>query len=97
MDIIIGSTESIGSQNVGGMEPGGRTIEAKALSSRPARKRLCRPPRGQPERRTSGSGNDPNGAGVLTLLIPEGYKIPRDIASGKYKIVLRLSPLARRS
>jgi hypothetical protein len=35
---------------------------------------------------------DPAGGRVMVLLVPEGYTVPTDIASGNYRIFLRFVP-----
>jgi hypothetical protein len=89
MNIVIGDVPRVGSagQYRSDMEPA--LLEARLLDIRKHRKQLGDPAVGQTERREGGDGSDSPSGQVLTLLIPEGYKIPRGVESGQYRIFLR--------
>jgi hypothetical protein len=89
MRIVIGDTPRVGAagQYRSDLEPA--MLEAKLLDIRKPRKRSGDPPVGQAERRGSGDPADPASGQVLTLLIPEGHRIPRGVESGNYRIYLR--------
>jgi hypothetical protein len=92
MDIVIGPTSSIGTPGRQGVTNSGEAVEAKVLSVRPPRQRRGPPPVGEDERRNGKSSEDPTSGRVMVLLIPEGYKVPRDIESGNYRIFVRFVP-----
>ena len=91
MEIVIGATPRIG-------QPGKKTegrgayVEAKVLNIRPPRRRREGPEAGRPDRRNRGAGHDPATGRVMVLMIPEGHSVPRDIASGNYRVFLRFAP-----
>jgi hypothetical protein len=90
MEIVIGRAQPVGppaSQKA----VSGEFIEAKMLNLRPPRRRKTGTPPGQTERRNQNSTNDPVGGRVMTLLIPNGFAIPKDIESGNYRIFLRFA------
>ncbi|MEN6485991.1 MAG: hypothetical protein ABFD98_14030 [Syntrophobacteraceae bacterium] len=91
MHIIIGSTGSVDAAGKRTEGPAGTTVEARILQSRPSRRRRGQPPEGQNERRSGGSGQDPEGGMVLLLMIPEGHKLPKDLSSGSYRVFLRFT------
>jgi len=88
MEIIIGATPRVGAPPKQTPKAGGSYVEAKVLNVRPPRRRQERAP-GQGDRRTDKNAVDPVGGQVMTLMIPEGYTIPRDIQTGSYRIFLR--------
>lgn len=65
-------------------------IEAKVLHLREPRRR-----RGSSEnveeRSPDSTATDPPGARVMVLLVPDGYRLPEDMASGNYRVFLRLA------
>lgn len=74
MDIVIGESARIGPSDQ--YRPGGDepfSVEARLLEIR--------------DRRESGDSGRPSR--VITLLVPEGQKIPRGLESGDYRIYLR--------
>lgn len=89
MEIIIGGIRSLDASGKAPLAANNSSIEARVLDIRAPRKRDGRPPQGQNERRTAKSPSDPANARIMTILIPEGQKIPKDIASGNYKLFLR--------
>jgi hypothetical protein len=92
MDIIIGATPSVGLPGRKGTDNSAGAVEAKVLSIRAPRQRRGKPPVGEDERRAARSYEDPANGRVMVLLVPEGYKVPRDIESGNYRIFLRFVP-----
>ena len=85
VDIIIGSVVPPGPPT-SKTETGGGMVEAELLHIREPRQRIAGPA-GQ-ERRRQPRQDPPNGR-VLTLLIPDGKTLPRDLDSRKYKVLLR--------
>ncbi|HIJ56261.1 MAG TPA: hypothetical protein HPQ03_09060 [Deltaproteobacteria bacterium] len=88
MEIVIGATSWVGAPSKQASAAGGGYIEARVLNVRPPRRRQERAPN-QGDRRTKKNAVDPASGRVMTLMIPEGYTIPRDIESGNYRIFLR--------
>ena len=91
MEIVIGATPRVGAPLKRTPAAGGGYVEAKVLNVRPPRRRQERAPN-QGDRRTKKNAVDPASGRVMTLMIPEGYNIPRDIESGNYRIFLRFAP-----
>ncbi len=75
MNIVIGETSEISSSNQYRLDSEPVSVEARFLEIRDRRENT--------ESGTSVSGR------VITLLVPEGQKIPRGIESGDYRIYLR--------
>ncbi len=89
MRIVIGETPRVGPSGQYRPDTESSLVEAKLLDIRGPRKENRRPP-DEAERREYGEGAaDPVSGRVLVLLIPEGYKVPRGIESGNYRIYLR--------
>lgn len=85
VDIIIGSMEPLGPPTP--KHPaGGGLIEAELLHVREPRQRISGP-REQERRRQP--RRDPMNGRVLTLLIPDGTVLPKDLDGKKYKVLLR--------
>lgn len=85
VDIIIGGIEPIvSSTNKPG--PSGGPVEAELLHIREPRQRIIGP-LGQERRRQQ--RQDPQNGRVLTLLIPDGAILPKDLVISKYKVMLR--------
>lgn len=85
VDIIIGSIEPIRSPtNKPGA--GAAPIEAELLHVRDPRQRIIGP-LGQERRKQP--RQDPLNGKVLTLLIPDGTTLPKDLDNKKYKVLLR--------
>ncbi|MBN1930338.1 MAG: hypothetical protein JW786_01850 [Desulfobacterales bacterium] len=89
MEIIIGSTQPVGPPVLKGIGTNTGMIEAKVLNIRPSRKRQRQLQHGTIERRKKKITSDPSGGRVLVLLIPDGYKLPKGIESGNYRVFLR--------
>lgn len=88
MKIVIGSTpiRPVGKNEKG--EQGG-VLEAKVLEIRNSRRRPSYPQTGNWGKRRMRETIDPDNSCVLTLLVPQKNKMPKDLKSGKYKIYLR--------
>jgi hypothetical protein len=91
MDIVIGATSPVKMPKPKDAVHGKNMLEARVLNVRPPRKKKNRHPDGGSERRKH-NGIDPLGSRVMVLLVPEGQRLPRDIESGKYKILMRFVP-----
>jgi len=86
VDVIIGAIQAMGPpiQRPGGV---GGAIEAEILNVRPPRKGVSGPA-GRERRREQ--RRDPPAGRVITLLVPNGVELPRDIDGRRYKAMLRL-------
>lgn len=89
MRIVIGDTPAIGPAGQYRPEMESGMVEARVLDIRQPRKRRGDPPTGQVERRENEAAADPVSGRIVTLLVPEGYKLPRGLESGNYRIFLR--------
>lgn len=85
VDIIVGSVPPI-NPSAGKPKPPGAPVEAEILHVRDPR-RTVSGPQGEERRRTY--RQDPVNGRVLTLLVPNGMVLPKDLAAGKYKVMLR--------
>ena len=85
VDIIIGSIAPTGPPT---SKPGlgGAPVEAELLHVRDPRQRIVGP-LGQERRKQP--RQDPHNGKVLTLLIPDGTILPKDLDTKKYKVLLR--------
>ena len=87
VDIIIGAVMPTGPPvNKPGV--GGAPVEAELLNIREPRQRIVGP-LGQERRRQF--RQDPQNGRVLTLLIPNGTVLPKDLDGKKYKVLLRFT------
>ena len=75
MNIVIGESVRIGPAAQYRPEGEASSVEARLLEIRDGRS-------------TSDSGSAPQGR-VITLLVPDGQKIPRGVESGEYRIYLK--------
>lgn len=93
MRIVIGETPRVGATSGGQGSSGSDAvqIEARLLDVRSPRKRRGYSPDGQ-ERREQHESGDPVGGRVITLLIPDGQKLPRGVENGSHRIFLRFVP-----
>ncbi len=89
MEIVIGRTARMSAvkDKTTQVLPG--AVEASVLNVRPPRGRRQNTFDGQNKRGRQSAVEDPAGGRVMVLLIPDGYKIPRDIQSGNYRVFLR--------
>ncbi|MDD2465060.1 MAG: hypothetical protein PHI97_13770 [Desulfobulbus sp.] len=85
VDIIIGSIEPI-TPSTQQLKPDGTPVEAELLHIREPRQRVIGP-LGQERRRQP--RQDPQRGRVITLLIPNGTSLPKDLDIRKYKVLLR--------
>ena len=85
VDIIIGAMTPPGS-SVNKPVAGGTPVEAELLNIREPRQRIAEP-LGQERRKQF--RQDPQNGRVLTLLIPNGTILPKDLDGKKYKVLLR--------
>lgn len=89
MRIVIGDAPRVGPAGQYRSDPETAMLEARLLDIRRSRKERGDPPVGQTERREGGEPADPSSGQILTLLIPEGHRVPRGVESGNYRIFLR--------
>ena len=89
MDISIGATEGTPPVDPRRPTPETAPLTARIIGIRPARYGR-RAPQGERRdgRRRGEPRFDPPGARVVTLLVGEGGRLPRDIGSGGYEVVL---------
>ncbi|MCF8067022.1 MAG: hypothetical protein K9L30_00400 [Desulfobacterales bacterium] len=92
MEIVIGATSYVGTNNVRSDGRGGENIEAQVLNVRQPRKNLVNPPEGENHRKNGMIKLDPANGRVMTILVPNGYRLPEDISTGKYRVFLRFAP-----
>lgn len=88
VDIIIGNIPPPGPPVHKPGTGGGIPLEAELLNIREPRQRNA-PPSGEERRRQF--RQDPNKGRVLTLLIPDGALLPKDLDGKKYKVMLRFT------
>lgn len=86
MDVVIGRTPPPGPVGDRNSEPSTQ-LEARVLHVRPGRRRID-PHRGN---RRAAQPTDPPGARVIVLLVPDGQRIPEDVASGRWRVLLRFA------
>ena len=87
MEIIIGAIPPLQSQNQKAPPTSTPPIEAQLLHVRPPRRGIAGP--SGRERRTK-AVNDPHTARILTIMVPDGSKLPRDLDTAKYDVSIRL-------
>jgi hypothetical protein len=93
MEIVIGAPPRIGTAKKNRSEHRGEFVEGKLLGVRQPRKPVLYSPAREADRRSENHAADPVGGRVVTLLIPEGYKVPNNIASGDFRILMRFVPV----
>ncbi len=91
MEIVIGDTSAVGSPTVKEGRTGG-LVEAKVLNIRAPRKRKVNTTVWKDKRRKEKYGHDPGDGRIMVLLVPDGYKIPKDIETREYKVLMRFIP-----
>jgi hypothetical protein len=89
MEIVIGAIPSVTRPKDQAAQSMPGSIEAKVLHVRPPRSQSKRTYQGQDKRTNNNNKQDPTGGLVLMLLVPEGYKLPKDLHSGNYRTFLR--------
>ena len=87
VDIIIGSMAPLGPPP-GKTSSGGSMMEAEILNVRDPRHKIVGLT-GQDRRKQS--RQDPEKGRVLTLLIPDGTVLPKDLDGKKYKVLIRFT------
>ena len=92
MEIIIGSVTPIKSSVGKGKGIRGRLVEADVLNIRSPRRRKERPHNGLNQRRASKKAYDPTNGRVMTLMVPDGYELPKDVEYGDYRVFLKSVP-----
>jgi hypothetical protein len=78
MNIVIGETTHVGTAGQYRQDNEPVSVEARLLEIRE-------------KKESADSGNAVSGR-IITLLVPEGQKIPAGVASGDYRIYLRFVP-----
>jgi len=92
MDIVIGTTQAPTWRTSSPPPPGSLQVEAKLLAVRPPRQK--RKAVGTDEqRRNLQYANDPVGGQVLILLVPDKRALPRQLETGRFKVVLHFVPV----
>lgn len=91
MHIIIGDTPVLGQAARKEIGREGRTVEARVLNIRPPRRQRSEKTEGNDRRRRNGIP-DPASGKVLVLLAAEGYNIPEDVESGRYRVFVKFLP-----
>ncbi len=91
MEIIIGSVPNVGIKEKKRRTESEGLIEAQVLHVRYPRKPYGLPPGGTEDRRQKNVPPDPSRGRIMTILIPEEYSIPQDVASGRYRVLLRFA------
>jgi hypothetical protein len=86
MEIIVGSIPPLGPSPPKPTGEIGPVVEAQLLHIRPPRKGIAGP--SGVERRGK-KVTDPRKGRVLTILVPDGDQLPRDIDTQKYKVIIR--------
>ncbi|WP_457573734.1 hypothetical protein [Desulfolithobacter sp.] len=86
VDIIIGAIQPTGPPSNKPGSAGGTMVEAEILDVREPRKAVHSP---RDEERRKEFRKDPANGRVLTLLIPNGTVLPKDLDRRKYKVRLR--------
>ena len=92
MEIVIGAPPRVGAAKRNRKERQSEFVEGKLLGVRQPRKFVLNPPTGEDDRRSENHVADPMGGRVLTLLIPDGYKVPNNIGNGDFRILMRFVP-----
>lgn len=85
VDIVIGAIAPVREPVNQPNTPGGQ-VEAELLHMRPPRQRVTS---GREQERRKIPRVDPPAGRVLTLLIPDGKVLPKDLDGKKYKLLLR--------
>ena len=93
MEIVIGAPPRVGNAKRNRSERPGEFVEGKLLGVRQPRKPVLYSPAREEDRRSENHVADPMGGRVLTLLIPEGYKVPNNIGNGDFRILMRFVPV----
>ena len=93
MEIVIGDASPVGSPATKDSITIGGMVEAKMLNIRPPRKRgRAHSKAWDNKRRQEKYGQDPGDGRIMVILVPDGYRIPKDIDTREYKILMRFIP-----
>lgn len=65
-------------------------IEGRVLELRSARRTSVLDRKGLEDKRQNGAVPDPLTARILTLLVPEGLRLPADLDRGNYRVFLQI-------
>ena len=95
MKITVGPVYGISSSQNELPKGAARSCQAKLLNMRRPRSR-GNPGINTPPNRRKKSAADPPGARILTILIQDASRIPKDIASGDYTISVKFIPKKHR-
>ncbi len=87
VDVIIGSIQPLGPPIPRPIAGGGGAIEVEILNIRPPRKGISGP---EGKERRKDQRRDPANGRVITLLVPNGIELPKDLDGRRYKALLRL-------
>ena len=90
MEIIVGSIPPLNQDAPKNEMSASGPIEARLLHVRPPRKGVAGP--SGMERRES-KAKDPRRGRVLTVMVPEGDQLPKDIDKGNYKVIMRFQKI----
>ncbi len=90
MEIIVGSIPPLGQKASPANPSSSKFVEAKVLHVRPPRKGIAGP--SGMERREK-KARDPRRGRVLTIMVPDGDTLPKDIDKGNYKVIMRFQKL----
>ncbi|GAB6146655.1 hypothetical protein [Desulfocicer niacini] len=90
MHFVIGAPQRVGPPAKKQETKNGQ-LEARILNVRSPRKRPRRKSSRPQDRRYRSPEHDTASGRVMVLLVPDGYKIPRDINSGDYRIFIRFA------
>lgn len=86
MEIVIGSIPPLPSQTKKSPPKNSTVIDAQLLHVRPPRKGIAGP--SGMERRAK-QVRDPQNGRVLTIMVPDGSRLPADIESARYDLEIR--------
>ena len=87
VDFIVGPVSPVRGEQQGVEARHGEPVQGVVLAVRNSRRHASDGT--APERRQAPGRRDPAGAQVLTILIPDGSAVPRDLAGGNYRVVVR--------
>lgn len=87
MEIIIGAIPPLQPQSQKAPQTATPAIEAQLLHVRPPRRGVAGP---SGRERRNKMVNDPHSARILTIMVPDGSKLPSDLDTAKYEVNIRL-------
>ncbi len=86
MEIIIGTIPQLGQPKTKSIARENSVVEAQLLNIRPPRRGIAGPSGAERRQRKT---KDPVNGRVLTLMVPDGNELPRDLDKANYRITLR--------